>query len=207
MHRHLIFAALAAAGLAVQARADQPVYSYVQAEFGAGSMKLDGQWHEASSLALRGATALGPRTYAFMDIATAEYPGDGRQLRFTPLSAGIGTHVSTGSADFFGSVALVTVRTTEQRFGNHSQNETGWNISLGLRKRGARFEYGFTSSRSEFDIDTGTVSSLTFGGRRFLSPDFALGLDLTARDYDRYTGHPREFIAVLTMRHEFDRPR
>jgi hypothetical protein len=206
MNKRVIFSAAAALLLGGQALAEGISYNYVQADLIGSQLRGSGDHTNGSGFGVNGSVGIGANALGFFDLWTTKYSESGADLRFTPISLGLGTHVPlSGTTDFVGTASFERVRAKASLagLGSGSESYNGWGLGAGLRGL-AGDQIDWTAGLKYRHLSTlKSIFGLTFGGHYYFTPQFALGLDLTFQKYDKNTLDVKENMASVVFRYDF----
>jgi Outer membrane protein beta-barrel domain len=206
MHKRFIFSAAAALLLGGSALADGMSYNYIQADVIGSQLRGGGDHSNGSGFGLNGSVEFGSTAIGFVDVGTTKYSESGADLRFTPISLGVGAHIPLGGmTDFVGTASYERVKTKASLAGVGSVNASysGWGLGAGLRGlAGDRFDWT-AGLKYRHVSDIKSIFGFSVGGHYYFTPNFAVGLDLTTQKYDKNTLDVKENIASLGFRYDF----
>jgi hypothetical protein len=198
----MVLSAIAALGIAGQALADGISYSYVEGDYLSSRLKGYGESIDGDGFKFEGSMAMGMNWLGFVDVGRTSYSESGESLKFTPTAIGVGFHTALGeSFDFVAKASYDRVKVGFTGIG--SSTESGWGLSAGLRGMiGEKVELS-TGLRYRDVGDLESIVGFSVGGRYYITPAFAVGLDLSSDKYDKDVLGVREQIAAVTLRYNF----
>lgn len=203
MRKSVALPAIAALALAGPAMADGFSYNYIEGGLGSSELEIDGLSGNADGDGgfLGGAVEFGAHAFGFVNGTSLEY-----EDVFTVSSASLGVGFNWALSPNIDLVSGLSFERVKLKVDGDSASEDGYGIGVGLRGRiGQRFEW--TVGGKYRDIDETKLGTFSIGGRYFITPRFAMGLDLIGNNYeDDETGEEfDESIAMLTFRYDFGR--
>ena len=208
MHKRnqVIFSAAAALLLGGQALAEGMSYNYVQVDVIGSQLRGSGDHTNGSGFGAHGSVGFGQSAIGFFDVGTTKYSESGADLKFTPVSLGLGAHVPLSDmTDFVGTASYerVKAKASLAGFGSASDSYSGWGLGAGLRGlAGEKFDW--TATLKYRHVSTlKSIFGLTVGGHYYFTPQLALGLDLTTQKYDKSVLDVKENMAALSFRYDF----
>jgi len=206
MRKYLLLSAAAALAVAGQALADGMSYNYIQADLVGSQLRAGGDSTSGSGLGLNGSVEFGAVLTGTVDFGTTKYSESGASLRFTPISAGVGVHLPISNMiDFVGgpSFERMEVKASVSGLGSGSDSYSGWGLGAGLRGlAGEHFDWT-AGLKYRHLKDLKSIVGFSVGGHYYFTPNFALGLDLTAQKFDKNTLDAKESLASLGFRYDF----
>lgn len=205
MRKHLVLSTAAVLALVGQAQAAEMSYSYVQGDLLRPELRAGGGSETGSGLGIEGSFAFGPRMFGITRIDSDKYSGGGASIRFTNSSLGLGGRVPLGSVvDFIGTASLESVKVrVSDGVDSVSDSVSGWGLAAGVRgQAGEKLQWNAGLKYRDID-DIDSIISVTAGGRYYVTPAFALGLDLTSRQYDEDILDFKEAILSFNFRYDF----
>jgi hypothetical protein len=198
---------LAAALLATDSLAADAGYSFVEGRLLIPIWSHSGRTTEGSGFAIHGSTGLGSRLFGFAEGDMVKYDWNSQTLRLRNGSLGLGVHLPIGPAhEFTGTASYEHVRLEDEDIDRVS-TEKGWGLGIGFRV--------WTTERAQFSLDcryqdAGDLASAmryAFGGRYYVSPAFATGMELSVRKRDKNEEDMTEAIIAVTLRYDFGKRR
>jgi hypothetical protein len=201
MRKSVALPAIAALALAGPAMADGFSYSYIEGALGGSDLEIDGLSGSADGEggAIGGAVEFGPHAFGFVNFTSLEYEDE---LTIGSGSLGVGFNWALSpKLDLVSGLSFERVRLESD---GDSASEDGYGLSVGLRGLiGERFEW--TVGGKYRDIDETKISTFSVGGKYFITPRFALGLDILGNNYEDDEGGAEidESIALITFRYDF----
>ncbi len=203
MRKYLFLSTAAALVLGGEALADGMNYNYVQGDVNLGQLSSGGESIDGTGFAIEGSGAIGEDLLVFGSAGTTKYEEGGESVRFNPISLGLGGRVALGSnLDLVGGASYERVKLSIPGF---SIARGGWGLRAGLRGMAAeKFEWTAGLKYSHLE-DLKQILDFTVGGHYYFTPAFAVGLDLTARKYDKDAvgSNLKETTAAIGFRYAF----
>jgi hypothetical protein len=201
VRRHIVWSAAAALVMGAEAVAGMS-YNYVQGDLAFGQLQATGNSGSGIGNRFEGAMEIEQELFGYLGFGFQKFSMNGANHRFSTGSLGVGGHMPVSDTlDFVATVAAERVKRRVSGSGSDSYN--GWGVSGGLRgqpRKGIEWTAGIRY-RSLKSIQS--TYGLTVGGRYFLTPAFALGLDISAQMYDKKTLDATETVAAITFRYDF----
>lgn len=231
MRKRVVWSAVVALCMGGQALAEGMSYNYLQGGLYASQAKKDGESDGSVGYKFEGAISNNMPFFVFFNLAANKYPDASNNLRLTHVSAGLGGHMPlTDTLDAVGAVSyenldIKAIPATDPPAGTDAfPPRGGLGFAAGLRgKFGERTEW--TAGIKYRDLKSNdSALSLSVGGRYFLTPRLALGVELTGVKYDlNYTFRLRppasqdpqlaadltdlkEYSVLVGLRYQFNDP-
>ncbi len=210
MRIRVVCSAVLALVVGGQALAEGMSYNYLQGGLLASQVKKNGDSDGGFGYKFEGAISNNMPVYVFFNLAANKYPDASDNLRITNVSAGVGGHRAlTSTLDVVGSISYENIdlkasveSTTPPPPGpafDAYPPRGGLGYAAGLRGQfGSKVEW--TAGIKYRDVKSSdSVLSLAVGGRYFIRPALALGVELTTQKYDmEFTDRNGLVIADLT---------
>jgi hypothetical protein len=217
MRKRVVWSAVVAMVMAGQALADGMSYNYLQGGALGTQIKAGGDSDGGAGFRLEGAISNNMPMYAFFNLSSNKYSGGSDNLKLVNASAGVGGHLPLSSSlDFVGSISYESVRLTPhisfstpappQPSPDSNPSRGGVGLAAGVRGQvGTKIEW--TAGIKYRDIARiKSILGASVGGRYFLTPALALGVDVSGQKYSKNTLDATESMVAFSVRYQFSDP-